>query len=146
MRFSTAYHSDDAVHLAKHSAHKIPNRNKWFKEKACTSFPQRITRMTPFTGQTISPQKSKSQSMIQGKSLHILSTAYHSDDAVPRAGPRLRPNRPLPRAPLLKKVPNLEVNFLFFYLFFIYKYFWKILKYFSLFFFFFTIKKAKRIK
>ena len=36
-------------------------------------------------------------------------------------------------------------NFLYFYLFFIYKYFWKILKHFNLH-FFFTIKKAQRIK
>ena len=47
-----------------------------------------------------------------------------------RADPSLRPIRPLPRAPLLEKAPNLGANF-----FFIYKYFWEILKYFSLHFF-----------
>ena len=59
------------------------------------------------------------------------------------ASPRLRPIRPLPRAPLLEKAPNLGANF-FIFLFFIYKYFWEILKH--LVYIFFTIKKAQRIK
>ena len=54
---------------------------------------------------------------------------------VVRAGPRLRPIRSLPRAPLLEKAPNLGAIFYYYY-FFIYKYFWEILKHFSLHFFF----------
>ena len=48
-----------------------------------------------------------------------------------RAGPRLRPIRPLPRAPLLEKAPNLKA-FLKKKKKFIYKYFRDILKHFSL--------------
>ena len=48
-----------------------------------------------------------------------------------RAGPRLRPIRPLPRAPYWRR-PQIWGQI---YLFFIYKYFWEILKHFSLFFF-----------
>ena len=46
--------------------------------------------------------------------------------------------------PLLEKAPNVGSNF-YLFLFLIYKYFWEVLKYFSLQ-FFFTIKKAQRIK
>ena len=41
----------------------------------------------------------------------------------------LRPIRPLPRAPSLEKAPNLGANF---FIFFIYKYSWEILKHLSL--------------
>ena len=56
---------------------------------------------------------------------------------MPRAGPRLRPIRPLPRS-LSEKVPNFGPIFFFF----LYKYFFKILKHFNLH-FFFTIKKVQ---
>ena len=60
-----------------------------------------------------------------------------------KASLRLRPIRPLPRAPLLEKAPNLGENFI--YLFFIYKCFWEILKYFSLHFFFSLLRKLKEL-
>ena len=61
-----------------------------------------------------------------------------------RAGLRLRPIRPLPRALLLEKAPNLGANFLFF-IFFIYKYFWEILKHFSLYIFFSQLRRLKKL-
>ena len=49
---------------------------------------------------------------------------------VSRASPRLRPIMSLPRAPLLENVPNLGANLK--KKKFIYKYFWELLKHFSL--------------
>ena len=57
-----------------------------------------------------------------------------------RAGPRLRPIRPLPRAPILEKAPNLGAIFNFYFLYInIFRRYKNILVY-----IFFTIKKAQR--
>ena len=64
---------------------------------------------------------------------------YH----VYRTGPRHRPIRPLPRA-LIREGPKFGGKFfLIIYLFFIYKYFWEILKHFSLHFFFHYLEGLK---
>ena len=44
---------------------------------------------------------------------NFLHHARWGEDRV-RASPRLRPIRPLPRAPLLEKAPNLGANFFYF--------------------------------
>ena len=62
----------------------------------------------------------------------IINPAFLQTIVTPRASLRLRPIRPLPRAPSLEKAPNFGAKF---FIFFIYKYFWEILKHFSLHFF-----------
>ena len=61
----------------------------------------------------------------------IINPAFLQTIVTPRASLRLRPIRPLPRAPY-QRGPIFVGKFFFF---FIYKYFWVILKYFSIHFF-----------
>ena len=65
-----------------------------------------------------------------------------NDLRIGRAGLRLRPIRPLPRA-LTREGPNVGASF-YLFLFFICKYFWEVLKHFSLQ-FFLLLKKLKEL-